>query len=84
MILFTPNCHFFDNFVKNNLTAAGVSNKDIWFSLLIPRIKLDPPPQGKNALVYIFQVLNQKEMTKILVLGWGSKNVLDPHPLHKN
>ena len=44
---------FFDNFVKN-LTVAGVFRKDIWFSLHIPKIKLDPPPQGKNALVFIF------------------------------
>ena len=54
MILFYNKMSFLDNFVKKILTAAGVSRKDIWFSLLIPKIKLDPPPQGKNALVLIF------------------------------
>ena len=41
-------------FSKKNLTAAGVHRKNIWFSLPIPKIKFDPPPQGKNALVFIF------------------------------
>ena len=54
MILFYTKISFFDNFVKKNLTEAGVFRKDIWFSLLIPKIKLDPPPQGKNALVFMF------------------------------
>ena len=54
MIFFYTKMSFFDNFVKKNLTAAGVFRKDIWFSLLFPKIKLDPPPQGKNALVFIF------------------------------
>ena len=30
-----------------NLMAAGVLGKNIWFSLHIPKIKFDPPPQGK-------------------------------------
>ena len=44
MILFYTKMSFFDNFVKKNLTVAGVFRKDIWFSLLIPKIKLDLPP----------------------------------------
>ena len=48
MILFHTKMSFFDNFVKKNLTAAGVIRKYIWFSLPIPKIKLDPPPQGKK------------------------------------
>ena len=51
---FYTKMSFFDNFVKENLTAAGVLRKSIWFSLPIPKIKFDPPPQGKNALVFIF------------------------------
>ena len=54
MIVFYTKMSFFDNFVKKNLTVAGGFKKDIWFSLLIPKIKLDPLPQGKNALVFIF------------------------------
>ena len=30
---------FFDNFVKKNLTAAGVFRRNIWFSLPIPKIR---------------------------------------------
>ena len=44
----------FSQFCEKNLTVAGVFRKDIWFSLPIPKIKLDPPPQGRNALVFIF------------------------------
>ena len=28
---------------------AGVLRRNIWFSLPIPKIKFDPPAQGKNA-----------------------------------
>ena len=41
-------------FGKKNLTATGVLRKNIWFSLLMPKIKFETPPQGKNALVFIF------------------------------
>ena len=51
--LFCAKVSFFNNLVKN-LTAAGVLRKNIWFSLLVPKIRFDPPPQGKNALVFIF------------------------------
>ena len=44
----------FWQFCERNFTVAGVFRIDIWFSLLIPKIKLDPPTQGKNALVFIF------------------------------
>ena len=30
------------------------SEKNICYSLPIPKIKFDPPPQGKNDLVFIF------------------------------
>ena len=50
---FFTKMSFFDNFMKN-LTVAGVLRKNIWFSLPIPKIKFDPPSQGKNALVFIF------------------------------
>ena len=44
-LLFTK-VSFFDNLVKN-LTVAEVLRKNIWFSLPVPKIKFDPPPQGK-------------------------------------
>ena len=43
----------FENLLKN-LTAAQVLRKSIWFSVSVPKIKIDPPPEGKNALVFIF------------------------------
>ena len=46
---------FFDNPVKKNLTAAGVLRINIWLFIPVPKIKFDPPPQGKNALVLIFE-----------------------------
>ena len=45
--------HFFDNPVKENLTADGILRINIWFSIPVPKIKVDPPTQGKNALVLI-------------------------------
>ena len=45
---------FFDNPVKKNFTVAGVLNINIWFSIPVPKIKFDPQPQGKSALVLIF------------------------------
>ena len=39
---------------SEKMTAARVLRKNIWFSLPIPKIEFDPPPQGKNALVFIF------------------------------
>ena len=50
---------FFDNPVKKNLTAARVLRINIWLSIPVPKIKFDPPPQGKNALVFIFKVFPQ-------------------------
>ena len=34
--------------------AAGVLRINIWFSVPVPKIKFDPPLQGKSALVFIF------------------------------
>ena len=39
---------------KKNLTAAGVLRINIWPFIPVPKIKFDPPPHGKNALVLIF------------------------------
>ena len=50
---FTPKCQFLRIWCKN-LIVAGVLRKNIWFSVSIPEIKFEPPPQGKNALVFIF------------------------------
>ena len=41
-------------FGEKNLTVAEVLRKNICYSLPIPKNKFDPPPQGKNALVFIF------------------------------
>ena len=35
-------------------TAAGVLRINIWLFIPVPKIKFDPPPHGKNALVLIF------------------------------
>ena len=43
----------FENLMKK-LIAAGVLRINIWFSVPVPKIKFEPPPQGKNALVLIF------------------------------
>ena len=32
------------------MTVARDLRKNIWFSLPVPKIKFDPPSQGKNAL----------------------------------
>ena len=40
------------------MTVAGVFMINIWFSIPVPKIKFDPPPQGKNALVLIFYVFH--------------------------
>ena len=39
---------------RKNLIAAGVLRLIIWFSVLVPKIKFDPPPLGKSTLVFIF------------------------------
>ena len=44
----------FENLMKK-LIAAGVIKINIWFSVPVPKIKFEPPPQGKNALVLIFE-----------------------------
>ena len=33
---------------------AGVLTINIWLSIPVPKIKFDPTPQGKSALVSIF------------------------------
>ena len=47
-------CREIQPFSEENLTVAGVLRRNIWFSLPIPKLKFDPPAQGKNALVFIF------------------------------
>ena len=37
-----------------NLIVAGGLRINIWFSVPVPNIEFDPPPQGKSALVFIF------------------------------
>ena len=44
----------FQQFGGKNLTVAGVFRKNIWFSTPVPKIKFDPPPQERIALVFIF------------------------------
>ena len=44
---------FFENLMKK-LIVAGVLRINMWFSVPVPKIKFEPPPQGKNALVLIF------------------------------
>ena len=45
---------FFLQSCKKNLTLAGVLTINIWLSIHVPKIKFDPTPQGKSALVFIF------------------------------
>ena len=40
--------------LSKNLTAAGVLRINTWLFIPVPKIKFDPSPQGKNALVLIF------------------------------
>ena len=40
--------------LEKNLTVAGVLRINIWLFIPVPKIKFDPPPHGKNALVLIF------------------------------
>ena len=49
---------FFDNLLKN-LTAAQVLRKNIWFSIPIPKIKFNPPPQEKMLWCSYFRSLIQ-------------------------
>ena len=50
---FYTKVSFFENLMKK-LIVAGVLRINMWFSVPIPKIKFEPPPQGKNALVLIF------------------------------
>ena len=52
MILFYTKMSFFDNFVKKTWQQLEFLEKIFGFPYLF--LKLDPPPQGKNALVFIF------------------------------
>ena len=55
-----PKYHLFDNLVKN-LTVVGVLRKNIWFSVLIPKIKFDPSPEGKMLWCsYFWPLLNSQ------------------------
>ena len=53
MIFFYTKMSVFENLVKN-LIVARVLRINIWFSLSVPKIKFDPLPQGKSALMFIF------------------------------
>ena len=37
------------------MIVAGVLRINIWFSVPVPKIKFDPPLQGKSALELIFE-----------------------------
>ena len=52
-VFFYTKVSFFENLMKK-LIAAGVLRINMWLSVPIPKIKFEPPPQGKNALVLIF------------------------------
>ena len=52
MIFFYTTVTIFENLMKK-LIVAGVLRKNV-FSLLVPKIKFDPPPQCKSTLVFIF------------------------------
>ena len=53
MIFFLHQRIIFLTIWGKNLTVAEVLRKNILFSLPIPKIKFDPPPQWKIALVFI-------------------------------
>ena len=40
--------------MQKKMIVAGILRINIWFSVPVPKIKFDPPPQGKSALVFIF------------------------------
>ena len=50
---FYAKVSIFENFVKK-IDIGWPLRKNIWFLLPVPKIKFDPPSQGKNALVFIF------------------------------
>ena len=54
IFFFVPKCHFLTIW-WGNLTVAVVLRKYIWFSIPVPKIKFDPPQQGKNVLVFKFR-----------------------------
>ena len=54
MIFFYTKVTIFENLMKK-LIAAGVIKNNIWFCVPVPKIKFEPPLQGKNALVLIFE-----------------------------
>ena len=57
-LCFYAKVSFSDNLIKKNLTAAGVLRKIFCFLYLSLKLSLTLPPQGKNALVFIFKVLH--------------------------
>ena len=57
MILFYPKVKIFENLMKN-LRVAGVLRINIWFSVPVPKIKFDPPPQGKSAFKFFLKLTN--------------------------
>ena len=60
---------FFDNLVKN-LTVARDFRNNIWFSIPIPKIKFEPPPQGKNVWCSHFGV---HIFIKSAIFFWNGK-----------
>ena len=53
MGFFYTKVSFFENLMKK-LIVAGVLRINMWFSVPVPKIKFEPPPQGQNAFVVIF------------------------------
>ena len=53
MVFFLHQSVIFENLMKK-LIVAGVLRINMWFSVHVPKIKFEPSPQGKNALVLIF------------------------------
>ena len=58
---------------------AGVLRINIWFSLPVPKIKFDPPTQGKSALVEFVStprkiIIPQGNSVPTLGLYMGHKN----------
>ena len=71
MIFFHTKVTIFENLMKN-LIAAGVLRINIWFSIPVPKIKFDPPPQQKNAKKYIFCLdveISSKDLILLVLLG---------------
>ena len=56
IFFFYTKVSFFENLMKK-LIATGVVRKN-FFSLPVPKIKFEPPPQCKSTLVFIFWIFH--------------------------